>query len=215
VVARLTAVLLRYWPERDENLSTIIADLRAGTVAPDEIVLVDQGPQPGPELGVPTVRLPANFGTRARYIAALLFAGPYYLFVDDDITVDQYAVQKMLAAARPGRVVTVRGMWGQLPDGITLPHHTREPYPCDWLVGRIHLAHHRAIVRWLDAEERFRPGLPVEVDCADMVLGRVNDCVSVHADFVELDEHGVGLDKLDDYEHHRQTAVARLAEVGL
>jgi glycosyltransferase involved in cell wall biosynthesis len=215
VVARLTAVLLRFWPERDENLPTIIADLRAGTVPPDEIVVVDQGPQPGPDLAVPTVRLPWNFGTRARYIAALLFAGPYYLFIDDDLTVDRDTVETLLAAARPGRVVTVRGVYGGLPAGVPLPHEWKQPHPCDWLVGRIHLAHHRALVRWLDAEERFRPGLPVATDCADLVLGRVNDCVSVYATFRELDQHGVGLDHLDDYEANRDAAVARLAEVGL
>lgn len=212
----LTAVVLRYWTRRDANIRKIIDDLRAGTVVPSEIVVVDQAPGNAvdcPDFGVPVIRLPRNYRTRARYIAALLHTTPYHLFIDDDLTVEANTVEVMLAAARPGRVVTVRGVWGDVYDGERLPDD--RPRPCDWMIGRLHLAHWRALVRYLEAEERYRIGFDDPVDCADMLLGRVNDCVSVPAGFRDLPSHQVGLDLLPDYAEHRNKAIARFAEVGL
>jgi glycosyltransferase involved in cell wall biosynthesis len=214
VAGSVTAVLLRFWPERDENLPVIIADLQASTRPPDRIMVVDQGPDPRPvfEPGVEVVRLPRNYRTRARYVAALLNLSDWFVFIDDDITVCPGTIELLLEHARPGRVITVRGVYGDIYQGEPLPDD--RPRPCDWVVGRVHAAHWRAIVRMLEVEERFRLGHP-DVDCADMVLGRVNDCVSIPAPFRDLASHGVGLDQADDYSEVRDRAVARLAEVGL
>lgn len=213
VALNLVAVLCRYWVERDANLSRIIDDLRASTVPPDEIVVWDQSGGVPLRLDATVIYSRVNFGTRARYVAALLRPAPWYLFVDDDVTVEPTTIERLMAHGRPGRVVTARGCVGDDPHSGRV---TEGASHCDWLIGHLHLAHWRALARLFAAEERYRVGYDGELRCTDMLLGRVNDCVvDATVPVVDLPDGLVGLDKRADYTDLRTTARARLLEVGL
>ena len=202
-VGLLTAILLRYWTERDENFETIITDLRAGSVVPDRIVLWDQSNAPPLDLDVDTIRSPLNFGIQVVYAAATLFPGDSFLFLDDDLTVGPLTVACLQRYACPTRVVGMRGLLGDWPNNRVWPNHDYRserlyaPVPCDWLIGRITLIGWQAILRYLTVAAKF-----TDPFCEDTVMGAVNDCIIVPANsdemYRDLSEHGVGLEHVDD-----------------
>ena len=216
----LIAVLLRYYPERDNNLRRLIDDLLAGSVVPDQIVVWDQSCVPPIELPVATFRSPTNFGSQAIYSLAALWPGAQFLFCDDDLTVGPKTVEALLYHGRPSRVVGMRGRYGQWPDTAVWPDHEwcaealLAPRPADWLIGRIHLVGWEAILRYLHVATRLTQPFH-----EDAVMSAVNDCVIIPASadelYRDLDECGVGkgLDEDADITVRCQT-IRQLEDLG-
>jgi hypothetical protein len=201
---RTVAVVCTYWAGRRKNVARIVDDLLLGTVVPDRIVILDNNwpevpmdPQAVDTLEHPAVELltPSwNTECRGKFMAGLLDAANYYLFMDDDTSVQRRTLETLLYWARDtdgGEFVT--GYWGvQLrphPDyperqsfhhgQIIFPDHVAYPVPVDAFHGRGMFCSFGALVRTLSLEQRVRlpkgegKEWPNEGD--DLIIGLANN----------------------------------------
>ncbi len=117
----VSVVIPHFFKERAEHLSRIASDLRAGTVAPDEILVWNNGPaEEMPDLsglGVTVLQSPSgNTGPQARFQAARQAKGDYLLFMDNDTTVCPKTLENLLSWVEPSTIITLEGRLMVSPD---------------------------------------------------------------------------------------------------
>lgn len=210
---RVTAVVAAYWPERTENVYRIVNDIRFGTICPDRIIIWNNGAKrvlPGPRghelMNVDEIHAPANYECRGKFVAGLLDASDYYLFMDDDTTVGPKTLECFLHYAHRG---CVYGYWGvQLatnPDGsksfangtLVGPGLVNAPTRVDAFHGRGMFVAYDALVRMFAAEERVRLETKWKTEGDDLLIGLANEgeIIPMRGDemFVDLSEEGVAM----------------------
>ena len=93
----ITAVIVSYWPKRQEDLPVIVKSLEDQSVPPDKIIIMNNGPALPKNIGSAiTINSNENFHCRSKYIAALLHPSDYYFFLDDDVIPQKNCIQAFL-----------------------------------------------------------------------------------------------------------------------
>lgn len=201
----VTAVVCAGWSERASNVARIVADMQAGTVAPDTIIVLDNFSGGAAFARLPGVHVVAghNWECRGKYVAGLLRFADFYLLSDDDMTVGPGTLERLLALAPagvPNHVTANRAV--TLPESRLLSHGTvfdahdlTVPTPADVIYGSCAFMTHHALLSMLDAEARLRHKWPVEGD--DILAGLANDVLMQpmqgDAAFQWLPDHGVAM----------------------
>lgn len=188
----LTAILLRYYHQRDDNLHRIIDDLKHATRPPDLVVVWDQARwERFKRHDVEVIVSSKNYGSRARYAAAMLLPeSDQFLFIDDDTTLYPDGIERLLEHSAPGRVVCVRGWVGETVEGDGIyGGDITEPVACDWMAGWVQLVHRTALANYHAAASVIG-----RVPREDALMSRVNDCVVAPVGCVALDPCNVGQD---------------------
>jgi hypothetical protein len=207
----VTAVVCCGWPERAANVSQIVRDMRAGTVSPDTIIVLDNFGDGSTfaDLAIGDLHVISghNWECRGKYIAGLLRFADYYLLNDDDMTVGPKTLERLTETAGTGNYVTAnRGV--QLPKSRRLSHGvafdasaTDKPTRADLIYGSSAFMSHGAILSMLDAESKLRHKWPVEGD--DILAGLANDVLiqpmNGDAAFRWLPDGGVAMGHHPDY----------------
>lgn len=206
---RTTAVVCSFWSDRRDNVRRICNDLRSGSVAPDRIIIWNNGDKrilPGPRgkelFDVEEIHAPANYECRGKFIAGLLDVSDYYLYMDDDTTVGRRTLECFQNFAFPGCVF---GYWGvrlgSLPGGkktfkdgtIIFPSSLSKPVQVDAFHGRGLFVSYQAMVKTLEVEGNVRLGTKWPTEGDDLLIGLANRphalCIPMKDDenFVDLD----------------------------
>lgn len=108
----VSVIIPHYFPERIPHLTRIVADLRAGSVPPDEILIWNNETQPLASLAnVTIIQSPRNLGPQARFLAALMATSETVVFLDNDTTVNPDTIQTLLQGAErfPTAILTLEG----------------------------------------------------------------------------------------------------------
>lgn len=108
---KLSVVIPHYWAEREGNLRTIVKALYAGSVAPNEIIIWNNGSPLEPIAGAEIIQAPRNYGCLGRFIASFAARGEYVLFQDNDTCVTRDTVLQLLLAAQdiPNSICSIDG----------------------------------------------------------------------------------------------------------
>jgi hypothetical protein len=220
----VTAVVLSYWPARFPNVSTIVRDLHTATMPPDKTLVVLQGHNAMAHIRetddwwfdgrVEVVRTPANFRTRAKFVAALLHLADWYLLMDDDTSVNPLTVEHLVGYDKTSMTEDIlvddwcTGYWGVTLAGrsfmggtIHQPNHLLAPMRVDGFHGRVIFCNHASLSRMFGGELYLRSDyegnivFPHEGD--DIILGLDGNgwLVPMRGDewFKDLDQYGQAL----------------------
>jgi len=149
----ITAIILHYQSKRFANLPVIIRALREGNMAPDEIIVWNNGAdkyvKSGDEIVIDSSK---NFGPLVRYSIALTAKNDHILFCDDDYCVGLKTVSDLYHQC--STICPQNTIVG--PNGINLgktknPYIDRQrvihPSEVDVIDGFLHMTHKRVIVR--------------------------------------------------------------------
>ena len=197
---RVVAVVCTYWPKRRENVRRIVADLQAGSLPPDRILLLNNAVEPFEVAGADVIHAPCNTACRGKFIAALFDRADYYLLLDDDTSVGPRTLEALSQYARRGICTGYLGCWidGPVVSGPgqphLWPHDATEETPCHTFCGCAMFVAWDALVRMLMLEERVRRDgrWPTEGD--DILLGLANHSTVVplrgDENFVDLGYQG-------------------------
>lgn len=180
----VTAVVCCGWSQRAGNVAQIIHDMRAATVVPDTIIVLDNF---GDGSAFQDLRADAhvvtghNWECRGKYIVGLLKFADFYLLNDDDITLSRRTLEQLVATAPavPGNYVTANRAVTltksrKLSEGVVFDaHDLHRPRRADVIYGSSAFMSHQALLTMLDAESRLRHKWPVEGD--DILAGLAND----------------------------------------
>ncbi len=208
----VTAVVCCGWKQRADNVSTIVSDMRSGTVAPNTIIVLDNFSDGTAfaELASENVHVVAghNWECRGKYVAGLLKFANYYLLNDDDITVSPRTLQRLLETAPvdDNYVTANRGVVlndsRKLSKGIVFDaHDIYQPSRADVIYGSCAFMSHQALMSMFTAEAKLRHRWPVQGD--DILAGLANSVTiqPMHGDaaFRWLPDAGVAMAKHPDY----------------
>ncbi len=191
----VVAVVCSYWPNRRPQVQRIVDDLRNGSVVPDRVLVVNNHTDAISIDGAEMVHVPWNSHCRGKFIAGLLIAAPYYLFLDDDTSVGRTTLETLLAHARPDTCTGYLGCWtngaGSIHTGARLwPKDAEVETPCETFCGCAMFCSFQALVNMLalEAKVRLDGKWPTEGD--DLLLGLANKSTVVplrgEACFVDL-----------------------------
>lgn len=99
---KVTAIVLSHYKEREKNLIRIIEDLRNGIVKPDSIVVINDNPDilPYRSPGVIYVNISHNTNPIVRFSFATVLDSDYFLFLDDDLTVEKKTLKYLVENAK-------------------------------------------------------------------------------------------------------------------
>jgi len=203
---KLTAIILHYYPERTENVSKIIKDLKNNSHPPDEIIVFNNNPDMTySNNGMSTViNSGKNYGGRARYLIALLEPSDYYYFLDDDVTVEKNTIKNFLKYAHDGCCF---GYWGKIINPkVPLCYRTGNefygqrlgtPQEVDLLVGRgTFFVSFSAFMNMIKTETKLLKEGFVFGREEDLILSMSNRCFVIPAGagecFIGLPEGDVG-----------------------
>lgn len=165
---RVVAVVCSFWPNRLGNVQKIIADLQAGTKAPDRILFLNNNPEPLHRDAVDDLLLPGaevihapNTTCRGKFIAGLFDPADYYLLLDDDTSVGPRTLETLMAYAHRGICTGFLGCWlddeGSVNKGARLwPKDAREETRCLTFCGCAMFMSFSSLIKMLMLEERVR-----------------------------------------------------------
>jgi glycosyltransferase involved in cell wall biosynthesis len=93
----ITAVLLAHYPERKENIKRIVDDLRAGSLAPDEIIVFVDNPDfdTSEFSDVRVIESNTPFPVSARMHAASFASSSHVFMIDCDLTVERGTLEHL------------------------------------------------------------------------------------------------------------------------
>lgn len=186
---KLVAVIVAYWKHRKDNITQQVHDLLGGTVVPDKIIVFNNNK----DLTLTRVNNPkviyidstGNFTSRGKYAMALLEPSPYYILLDDDVTVQKTTVEKFMEHAEPGCAISNYGLRfvnNHFHKGVVcLSHNINRVEPVDAFIGACQFLSWEAIVNYLAWEGKIRlPRLPEYRSVGeDILFGLVSDTAKV------------------------------------
>lgn len=166
MAATITGVVVAYWPDRFENVQTLVKNLLLEE-ALDEVLVINNNPDHFLEVdGATVINCSGNFTSRSKYAVALLRPSDYYLLVDDDVIDLPGMLNVFLQYAKPGYCLCTHGQ--KMTSNIYLEGtmvrdvDITEPTPVDSFVGMLQFVSYGSIIKMLEAEEKIR--LPLGSD---------------------------------------------------
>jgi hypothetical protein len=181
---RVVAVICAFWPARIENLKRIVGDLKAGSVVPDRIIILNNNKNfkldKSDFEGVDIINSEFNSRTRGKFVVALLDVADYYLTLDDDCSVSPKTLEAFLRYAHRKCCFGVCGISqsGGNDQRIYSTGVTEET-PTETFLGGILFLSFYAIVRMLIAEERIRITTKWKHEGEDLLMGLANNSMVV------------------------------------
>ncbi len=174
--SRVTALVVSYWPSRIENVKTIVNDLRAGTVVPDEILVLNNNPDIILEIeGAKVINSQFNSRSRGKLAACLMDVSNYYLLLDDDTSVGTKTLEKFLSVAHRKSCYAYCGITfgGNNGDRI-YPNQITEEVEVEYFLGCGMFLSFYALVRSLMLDERLRINTKWGHEGEDITMGLAN-----------------------------------------
>jgi Glycosyl transferase family 2 len=206
---RVSVVIPHYFAQREGNLTTIVEAYRAGTVAPDEIVIWNNdGPLSAalPNMhGVRLIQSAWNLGCKARFLGALVAdpSSDWILFQDNDLAIERQGLETLIAGAgrHPDGIVSFEGRrvepgkyksW-KTTRGADKPRDQR----IDITLGRMELVRRDVLMRLLAlfpfSDKTEMDDLAFSVCARDAGVKCFVVPYGPGTGFVRLSEHGVGM----------------------
>jgi len=215
----VTAIILSHFKQRKNNLPRIIADLRDGSVVPDNIVVFIDEDIDFEDNGCIVIKASKHMLPKIRFSLGSYFDTDYCIFIDDDMTVRHNTIKNFMDHADPNKILGYQGS--------ILNKEDDEPYTHDESVPRgDRLREVDVIIRTYFVPTRLlgystiiqadNPELPrrsmddVYLCLGGKYLGKAS-CwvipVAEDSDMTELDEAGVGqsYNNADHYLHRNIT----------
>ena len=161
----ITAVIVSYWPKRQEDLPVIVESLENQSVPPDKIIIMNNGPALPARIGSAiTINSNENFHCRSKYIAALMHPSDYYFFLDDDVVPQKRCIEAFLNFADKDCCLS---WWGtKMVDNFfssgtfikceDLYQKGSDPVKVDGFIGIVQFCSFNSIVTMLKAEANIR-----------------------------------------------------------
>jgi hypothetical protein len=111
---KITSIILAHYPEREDNLKRIIADLMAGTVKPDEIIVFVDNPNiryPFIDERITTISSTRSFLPIIRFAIGSVCDTDYCFFIDDDLSVRPRTLENLIKFAKlwPSSILGLEG----------------------------------------------------------------------------------------------------------
>lgn len=187
------AVICAYWPSRLENLHRIVQDLKAGTVQPDKIVILNNNKdfRIEPIEGVEIINSELNSRTRGKYIIGLIEVYDYYLLLDDDTSVGRRTLECLLRSANREEVFGYCGVSYEGGNGQrTYPQGLKEKTQTQYFLGCGIFTSFYGLVRLLIVEEELRRTTNWKHEGDDILVGLANNSYIIP---MEGDENFVDL----------------------
>jgi len=185
----ITAVIVSYWPKRQEDLPLIVESLENQSVAPDKILIINNGPVLPEKIGTAiTINSNENFHCRSKYIAALLHPSDYYFFLDDDVLPQKRCIEAFFNFADENCCLS---WWGAKMNSNFFSaaedvkcedvyKQGSDPVEVDGFVGIIQFCSFRSIVNMLSAEANIRLNNSSYIyDGEDIFMGMSNPTAKV------------------------------------
>lgn len=211
---RVSVVIPHYFAQREGNLTAIVEAHRTATRPPDEILIWNNdGPLSVSLHGVRLIQSAWNLGCKARFLGALVAAGDWILFQDNDLAPERGGLENLCRWAEryPEAIVSFEGRrvepaayksWKTIR-GADKPRVQR----IDITLGRMELIRRDVLMRLLAAfpfsDKTEMDDLAFSVCARDLGV----QCFVVPyvpgSGFVRLPEHGVGMSVT-----HRQAYLA-------
>lgn len=97
-----TAIILSHYKEREDNLNTIVKDLKNGSVVPEKIIVICDNPDVliSPHLDVDIVRFENSVLPIVRFAIGAIQNTTHCLFVDDDMTIGKDTLKEFYSFAK-------------------------------------------------------------------------------------------------------------------
>lgn len=174
----VVCVLVAYWPQRVPNIAEICRDVLEMDVSPRKIIVVNNNPtwrlsdlddEVFGDSRIALLDSDANFTSRSKYAVAMLEPSPYYLLLDDDISVLPGLLKRFLEFAKPGCAFSNWGVIFEdnvLSSGLQVKsvemERDAEPKAVDAFIGIVQFVAFEAIVKMFEVEAKLRlPRLPL------------------------------------------------------
>jgi hypothetical protein len=195
----ITAIIIRYFPERLPNLEIIIKALLASTMPPDEIIVWNNEDchLPIQDKRIVTINSSKNFGPWARYCVALMARNEWCFVEDDDVAVRPTTLKQFYDARRPDRILSNRGvLLGKTENPYINREYIHRPGETDISGGGLIFCHKQVV---LNAFQYLVEHPDIKIVREDDLLlclvnkkhGGINLIEPVEYD--DLDEFGIGL----------------------
>lgn len=174
--SRVTALVVSYWPSRIENVKTIVNDLRAGTVVPDEILVLNNNPDVTLEIeGAKVINSQFNSRSRGKLAACLMDVSNYYLLLDDDTSVNPKTLERFLSVAHRKSCYAYCGItFGGGNGDRVYPRGLAEETEVEYFLGCGMFLSFYALVRSLMLDERLRIHTNYPHQAEDITVGLAN-----------------------------------------
>jgi len=96
----ITAILLSYYQERENNIYKMVDVLKKGTLPPDRIVLFNNNSEHKFKIdGIEIINSNTNFGAGIRFYLALGITSDYFFFPDDDMCPQTGTIENLMKYA--------------------------------------------------------------------------------------------------------------------
>jgi hypothetical protein len=178
IAENVVCVLVSYWPQRAANIAEICRDVLEMEVSPRKIIVINNNPSwklrdlNDEIFSDPRVALldsDTNFTSRSKYAVAMLEPSPYYLLLDDDISVLPGMLKRFLEFAKPGCAFSNWGVLfedNMLSSGLQVKSvemaQNAEPQAVDAFIGIVQFVSFEAIIKMFQVEAQIRlPNLPL------------------------------------------------------
>lgn len=174
--SRVTALVVSYWPSRIENVKIIVNDLRAGTVVPDEILVLNNNPDITFEIeGAKVINSQFNSRSRGKLVACLMDISDYYLLLDDDTSVNNRTLERFLEVAHRKSCYAYCGIKFNGNNGDRVyPQGLAEETEVEYFLGCGMFLSFYCLVRSLMLDERLRRTTDWKHEAEDITIGLAN-----------------------------------------
>jgi hypothetical protein len=203
----VSVVVPHFFPEREENLLTIVDAVCGGSVKPLEIIIWCNSPLRGSVLRhVEVVRLvesTRNVGCQARFLAAMTALGDYVLFQDNDVCVRSKTVENLLTWAEQRAGVCSLDGYRIPKQGYALRQRVRGKgvitfEEVDVTLGRVEMVSRRLLLTMLRdfpfGEQTVMDDIAFSASCRkNGVPCEVVAALSPETYFDDLPTHGTGI----------------------
>lgn len=156
----VNAIICAYWPSRLENIETIIKDLLTGSLPPDKIFVLNNNKDFKFEFAYDNVFVidsEFNSRTRGKYIIPFIEIADYYLLLDDDTSVHERTLERLMSEAHRDCCYGYCGVNYATGNGVRFyPHKINKETKVDYFLGCAVFLSFASLVRLLIAEERVR-----------------------------------------------------------
>jgi len=222
----VTAIVLSY--HREPNIGQILSALRQQTFSLEEVILINNNPKHQfKDRDCTVLNSNKNWGCPIRHAIGLLAKTSHCLFIDDDVLLENRAVENLVgwAARYPESIIGWQGRRirkGKCPYSKSPPLAAKGVQrPVDVVMGKLHLCRRDKLLLPFAMMDRL--ARLDHFSCDDIALSLANK-ISGGSNYVvpmpegagakELDQFGIGLGHAQDWWEKRDHAVRVMLGVG-
>jgi len=171
---RVVTTICTYWPSRTENIQKIINDLQNSTIKPDHILVLNNNKKRDLHYnGVDVINSEFNTRSRGKFPVALTDVADYYLFLDDDTSVESELLEYFLSRANRNSCYAPYGRYIGTEECI-FADRIQEDVSVDYVLATGLFVSYNCIIRMLASEEYIRNPTKWKHEAEDILIGIVN-----------------------------------------